>query len=183
MVELRASLRAVLSSAAVLVATVGGCGDDAGAGPWEFKVDTMPSPADGGTRMTSWLRTVGKEGAEGEARTKGVIFSFDCFKGTASSTIMTEQALRQGSVETRVKVDADSPRVVPGFAGTTASGGQVVITIPQDSMLALLSGRQVATIEYADGAGSSRTVAEFPVAGLEKYSADFRAACARRGKE
>lgn len=180
--ELRARVRAVFASA-VMVAAFGGCGEDAKAGPWEFKVDSIPSPADGGTRMTSWLRTVGKEGAEGEARTKGVILSFDCFKGTASSTVMTEQALRQGSVETRLKLDADSVQVIPGFAGTTASGGQVVMTIPQDSMLALLSGRQLAIIEYADGAGSSRTVAEFPVVGLERHRAAFQAACAKRGRE
>jgi hypothetical protein len=84
-------------------------------------------------------------------------------------------------VETRLKVDADPPRRIPGFAGTTASGGQVVLTIPQDSMLALLSGHRRVAIEYADGAGSSRTVAVFPVVGLEKYRDPFLAACAERG--
>ena len=96
---------------------------------------------------------------------------------------MTGQALRQGSVETRLQVDADPPRRIPGFAGTTASGGQVVLTIPQDSVLAILSGRQRAVIEYADGAGSSRTTAEFPIAGLEKYREPFLAACAKRGRD
>jgi hypothetical protein len=48
-------------------------------------------------------------------------------------------------------------------------------------MLVLLSGHQRALIEYADGAGSSRTIAEFPVAGLEKYRGPFLAACARTG--
>jgi hypothetical protein len=92
---------------------------------------------------------------------------------------MTDQALRQGSVETRLTVDADSPRRIPGFAGTTSWGGQVVLTIPQDSMLVLLSGHQRALIEYVDGAGSSRTIAEFPVAGLETYRGRFLAACAK----
>jgi hypothetical protein len=95
---------------------------------------------------------------------------------------MTDQALRQGSVETRLQVDNDPPRRIPGFAGTTSTGGQVVLTIPQDSVLALLSGHRRALIEYADGAGSSGTMAEFPVSGVEKYRGTFLAACAKRGR-
>jgi hypothetical protein len=56
----------------------------------------------------------------------------------------------------------------------------VVLTIPQDSLLAALSGHQRAVIEYADGAGSSRTIAEFPIAGVETYRDRFLAACAKR---
>ena len=148
------------------------CGRDAGSGTgaWELKVDTA--------RRTAWLRAVGKEGARDEARTKEVILSFDCLPGQRSTTIMTGQSLRQGSTEARVQLDTDRPRRIPAFAGTTASSGQVVLTISQDSMLKLLSGHQRATIEYADGAGSSRTTAEFPVAGLERYRARFQRACA-----
>jgi hypothetical protein len=167
--------------AIVLVAACGG--RDAGSGAWQFKVDTTRAQTDGSVRQTSWLRAVGKEGAEGTAQTDPVLLSFDCFPGNTSSTIMTDQALRQGSVETRLKVDADPPRRIPGFAGTTASGGQVVLTIPQDSILRLLSGHQLVTIEYADGAGSSKTTAVFPVAGLEKYREPFLAACAKRGSD
>jgi hypothetical protein len=101
--------------------------------------------------------------------------------GHTSSTIMTDQALRQGSVKVSLKLDADPPRRVSGFAGTTASGGQLVLTVPQDSVLALLSGHQRATIEYEDGAGSSGSTAVFSVAGLEKYRSPFLAACSRRG--
>jgi hypothetical protein len=99
------------------------------------------------------------------------------------STIMTDQALRQGSVQVQLRLDADPPRRLPGFAGTTATGGQLVLTVPQDSVLALLSGHRRATIEYADGAGSSKSTAVFSVAGLEKFRAPFLAACARRGGE
>ena len=154
----------------LLLATA--CGRDAGSGSgaWEFKVD----PA----RRTAWLRAVGKEGAPDETRTKEVILSFDCLPGQRSTTIMTEQPLRQGSTDARVQLDASRPRRIPAFAGTTASSGQVVLTMSQDSMLKLLSGHQRATIEYADGAGSSRTTAEFPVAGLEQYRARFLRACA-----
>jgi hypothetical protein len=173
------TLRATLA-AIVLVAACGGRDTSSGTGAWEFKVDTTRS-ADGSVRETSRLRTIGKEGPKGAAGTKAVILSFDCFGDNAISTIITDQALRQGSVETRLTVDADSPRPIPGFAGTTSSGGQVVLTIPQDSMLALLSGHQRALIEYVDGAGSSRTIAEFPVAGLEKYRGPFLAACAKTG--
>jgi hypothetical protein len=165
---------------------VAACGGrDAGSGPgaWQFEVDTIRSEIDGGVRQTSWLRAVGKEGPEGAPRTDAVILSFDCFRGNTSSTIMTEQALRQGSVETRLRVDSDPPLRIPGFAGTTPTGGQVVLTIPQDSVLAILSGHQRALIEYADGAGSSRTIAEFPVAGLEGYRGPFLAACAQRGRD
>ena len=41
--------------------------------------------------------------------------------------------------------------------------------------------RPGALIEYADGAGSYKTIAEFPVAGLEKYRGPFLAACAKIG--
>jgi hypothetical protein len=173
-------IRATLS-AIVLLAACGGCDAGSGTDAWKFKVDTIRSENGGSIRQTSWLRTVGKEGPKGAARTEAVILSFDCFRGNARSTIMTVQALRQGSVETRLKVDATPPRRIPGFAGTTASGGQVVLTIPQDTMLTILSGHQQATIEYADGAGSSKTTAEFPVAGLQKYRAPFLAACAKSG--
>jgi hypothetical protein len=166
------TLRAALS-AVVLVAACGGRDAGSGTGSWQFKVDT--------TRETSWLRVMGKEGPEGAAGTKAVILSFDCFRDNAISTIMTDQALRQGSAEARLTVDADSPRRIPGFAGTTSSGGQLVLKIPQDSMLALLSRHQRAVIEYVDGAGSSKTIAEFSIAGLEKYRGPFRTECAKAG--
>ncbi len=177
---MRSNLRASL--AAVVVVMGCGCRDgEPGAGAWQFNVDTVRSASGGSVRQTSWLRMVGQEGAEGEPRTKPVILSFDCIPDNASSTIMTDQALRQGSVETRLTTDQNPPRRLPGFAGTTPSGGQVVLTISQDSLLAVLSGHQRAVIEYADGAGSSRTTAEFPLAGLETYRGLFLAACAERG--
>ena len=163
--------RAMLATA--LLAVCSGCGDaEPDAGAWEFKVDSA--------NPTSWLRVVGQEGAEGEARTRAVILSFDCLPDDASSRIMTDQSLRQGSVASRLTLDADPTHRVPGFAGTTPSGGQVVLTIPQDSLLAMLRGHQRATIEYADGAGSSKTIAEFPLAGLETYRGRFLASCAKR---
>jgi hypothetical protein len=165
----RARARGPILSALALAAA---CGPDAGSGTetWEFKVDTA--------RRTAWLRAVGKEGPRDEAPTKAVILSFDCLPGQRTVTVMTEQALRQGSTEARVRLDANRPRRIPAFAGTTASSGQVVLTMSQDSMLTLLTGHQRATIEYADGAGSSRTTAEFPIAGLEKYRGPFLRACA-----
>ena len=173
-------MRATLS-AIVLMADCGGRDAGSGTGAWEFNVDTTRSETDGSVRETAWLRTVGKEGSKGAAETRAVILRFDCFGDNAISTIVTDQALRQGTVETRLTVDANSPRRIPGFAGTTSSGGQVVLTIPQDSMLVLLSGHQRALIEYVDGAGSSRTIAEFPVAGLERFREPFLAACATTG--
>ena len=83
-------------------------------------------------------------------------------------------------METRLTVDGNPPIRLPGFAGTTPSGGQVVLKLPQDSLLAALSGRQRAVFEYADGAGSSKTIAEFPLPGLETYRAAFLASCAER---
>ena len=174
------SLRATLT-AVVLVMGYGCRNADPGAGAWEFNVDTVRSDTAGRVRQISWLRVVGQEGADGEPRAKPVILSFDCLPDQASNTIMTEQALRQGTAEVRVTVDRNPPLRVPGFAGTTPSGGQVVLTIPQDSLLAVLSGRQRAIVEYADGAGSSRTTAEFPLAGLGMYRDAFLAACAERG--
>ena len=174
------TLRAVLAAVA-LVAACGGRDAGSATASWQFKVDTTRSKTDGSVLETSWLRSMGKEHPEGAAGAKAVIFSFDCVGDNAISTIMTDQALRQGSVKVRLTVDTDSPRRIPGFAGTTSSGGQVVLRIPQDSMLRLLSGHQRAVIEYADGAGSSKTIAEFSIAGLETYQGTFRAACTKAG--
>lgn len=153
-----------------------GRGDEPDAGAWEFKVDTTASG------HTAWLRVVGREGPEGEPRSRAVILSFDCLPGEALSTIMTEQALRQGSVETRLTLDGGPPRRLPGFAGTTPTGGQVVLRIRQDSLLRLLTGRRLAVFEYADGAGTSRTTAEFPLEGLEVYRDRLPRACQSRGE-
>ena len=167
--------------AAALLAMCSGCGGaDREAGAWEFEVDTVSTAGGGGVNRTSWLRVVGREGAEGEPRTRAVLLSFDCLPDDASIRIMTEQSLRQGSVESGLTLDGDPPLRVPGFAGTTPSGGQVVLTIPQDSLLTTLRRHQRATIEYADGAGSSRTIAEFPLAGLETYRERFLASCSER---
>jgi hypothetical protein len=175
------TVRATLSAIILVAAACGGRDGGSGTGAWRFTVDTARSETDGSAHETSSLRTIGKEHPEGATGANAVILSFDCFSDNAITTILTDQALRQGTVETRLTVDAGSPRRIPGFAGTTPSGGQVVLTIPQDSMLALLSGHQQALIEYADGAGSSRTIAEFPVAGLEQHRAQFSAACAKTG--
>jgi hypothetical protein len=176
----RLTLPAALS-ALVLVAACGGRDAGSGAGSWQLKVDSARSETDTSARETSSLRVIGQERPEGAAETKPAVLSFDCFRDNALSTIMTDQALRQGTAEARLTLDAGKPRRIPGFAGTTPSGGQLVLTIPQDSMLALLSRHQHASIEYVDGAGSSKTVAEFPLAGLEKYRSQFRAACANAG--
>jgi hypothetical protein len=167
--------------ATAVLAMCSGCGDaDQKAGAWEFKVDTVSSDGGGSVHQTSWLRVVGQEGAAGEPRKRAVILSFDCLPDDATTRIMTDQSLRQGSVESRLTLDADPPLRVPGFAGTTPTGGQMVLTIPQDSLLAALDGHQRAIIEYADGAGSSKTTAEFPLAGLETFRERFLASCAER---
>jgi hypothetical protein len=93
---------------------------------------------------------------------------------------MTEQSLRQGSVEARLTVDGNPPVALPGFAGTTPSGGQVVLTVPQDSLLRALTGGRRASLDYGDGAGSSKSTAEFPLPGLETYRDSFVASCGAR---
>ena len=177
------TLRAALSAFVFVV----GCGDrdaNTATGTWQFKVDTSRSETDGSVRESAWLRTSGTEHPQASPAspgTKPAILSFDCFGDDAITTIITDQALRQGSTETQLTVDAAKPRRIDGFAGTTPSGGQVVLTISQDSMLALLAGHQRAIIEYADGAGSSKTIAEFSVGGLETHRGVFRAECAKIG--
>jgi hypothetical protein len=168
-------------AAAVLVAACSSHDAASAAGNWQFKVDTTRSETDSTIRETSSLRVIGQERPEGAAETKAVVLSFDCFRDNALSTIMTDQALRQGTAEARLTLDAGKARRIPGFAGTTPSGGQLVLTIPQDSMLALLTSHRRASLEYVDGAGSSKTVAEFSLAGLEKYRGPFRTACAKAG--
>lgn len=161
-------------AAVVLVAACGGRDADAGAGGWQFTVDT--------TGASSSLQVVGTEQRDGAAETAPVVLRFDCLQRNALSTIMTDQALRQGSASARVTVDSGAARRIPGFAGTTSSGGQLVLRISQDSMLGMLSGHRRARVEYEDGAGSSRAVAEFSIGGLEQYRGRFVAACARGGK-
>jgi hypothetical protein len=41
-------------------------------------------------------------------------------------------------------------------------------------------GHRRAIVSHADGAGSSRTTAEFPIAGLERHRAAFLASCGER---
>jgi hypothetical protein len=150
-------------------------------GAWEFKVDSARSGATADARPTAWLRATGKEGAQGEPQTVAAILSFDCRPDHTGATIMTAQALRQGSVEIQVALDAGQPHRIPGFAGTTPTGGQVVLTAPLDSVLGLLRGHRQATIEYADGAGSSKTTAVFPLDGLETFRERFLTACEGQG--
>lgn len=156
------------------LAALGACAETGSRtdGPWEFH-------ADGGPSSAAWLRSVGKEGTPGEPQTVSAILSLDCRSDHTGATILTEQALRQGTAEVELTLDAEVPRRISGFAGTTATGGQVVLTVPVDSVLDLLSGHRRATVEYADGAGSSRTTAVFPVAGLETYHERFLAACGK----
>jgi hypothetical protein len=165
-----------LGLAGLLLAACGG--RDTGGGDWTMRVDTVRAGAEAGTRVTASLRTDGKEGPDGEAPTHPVVLSLDCFGDNATVAIMTDQALRQGSTEARLSVDSAPPRTLKGFAGTTATGGKVLLTIAQDSLLALLNGHRRATVSYADGAGSYKTTAEFPIGGLERHRASFRSACA-----
>lgn len=164
-------VRATLAALALLGACRGEPGRR-GDGVWDFQ----GADAAG----TAWLRAVGKEGPRGEPQANDVILSFDCRPDHTGTTILTEQALRQGSVEVELTLDSEPPRRIAGFAGTTPTGGQLVLTIPLDSVLTLIGGHQSATIDYADGAGSSRTTAVFTVTGLETYREPFLAACAVR---
>lgn len=158
----------------LLVLLIFACGgaDDPDAGAWEFKVDSA--------RSAAWLRVVGREGPEGKPRTEAVLLSFDCLPDDAPSTVMTEQSLRQGSTEVRLTLDGGAPRELEAFAGTTPSGGQVVLRVAQDSLLELLRGHRTALLSYEDGAGSSKTSAEFPLEGMETYRGRFLEACGRR---
>jgi len=163
-------------AAVAAVALLAGCGDRGRAeGPWEFKVDSS------GARPAASLRSVGKEGPRGEPQKREAVLSLDCRADHTGATLLTGQALRQGSVEAAVTLDAAPQHRIPGFAGTTESGGQLVLTISLDSVLALLAGHQRATVDYEDGAGSSKTTAIFPIAGLDAQRGEFIATCDRSG--
>lgn len=171
------TVRGMVSTLALLAACTGQS-ERAGQGVWDFNVDSARPAGGASAGRTAWLRAVGTEGPQGEPQTNEVVLSFDCRPEHTGTTILTRQALRQGTVEARLTLDGEPPRTIPGFAGTTPTGGQVVLTIPLDSIMALLIDHQRATIDYADGAGSSRTTAAFPVTGLETYRERFLAACA-----
>jgi len=156
------------------------CGNRDTGSDWTMHVDTLPAGAEAGTRTTASLRSSGKEGPEGEAPTHPVVLSLDCFGDNATVAIMTDQALRQGSTTVRLSVDSDPPRKLEGFAGTTSTGGKVLLKIVQDSLLARLSGHRRVVVHYADGAGSYKTAAEFPIGGLEPQGASFLNACRKR---
>jgi hypothetical protein len=164
--------------AALLLAA---CGSRDAGGDWAMRVDTLQSAGEAGTRTTTSLRTTGKEGPDGEAPTHDVVLSFDCFGDNATVAIMTNQSLRQGSTTVKVSVDSAAPRRIQGFAGTTTTGGKVLLTMAQDSLLAWLTGHRRATVHYADGAGSYKTTAEFPIGGLDRRRTAFLTACGRRG--
>jgi hypothetical protein len=163
---------ATLAALALLAA----CGDRRAEGSWEFKIDSSS-----GARPAAWLRSAGKEGPRGEPQKVDAVLSLDCRADHTGATILTRQSLRQGSVEAELTLDTGKPRRIPGFAGTTGTGGQLVLTVSLDSTLALLAGHRQATLDYEDGAGSSKTTAVFPIAGLEARRAEFVAACDRSG--
>ena len=172
----------VLSALALSGLLLAACGGRDTGGDWTIRVDTVRASTEPGTRTTASLRTNGKEGPEGEAPTHDVVLSFDCFGDNTTVAIMTDQALRQGSTVVRLSVDSAPPRKIKGFAGTTSTGGKVLLTISQDSLLAWLTRHRRAIVNYADGAGSYKTTAEFPIGGLERHRASFVAACAKREK-
>lgn len=151
-------------------------------GDWTMRVDTLRSGADP-ARVAASLRTNGKEGPEGAARTHDVVLSLDCFGDNATVAIMSDQALRQGSTDVRMSVDGARPRTIKGFAGTTTTGGKVLLTITQDSLMAWLNGHRRAVVNYADGAGSYQTTAEFPIVGVQRHRARFLAVCAGSAKQ
>jgi len=168
-------LRLVMAGLAVAPAACSGRDEVAREGAWEFKVD---SAAGGGPG--AWLRGTGREGPRGKPQTVAAILSFDCRADHSGATIMTTQALRQGTTEAELSLDGGPARRLPGFAGTTQTGGQVVLEAPLDSALDLFRGHDSATVEYADGAGSSKTTAVFPLEGLERFRERFLAACGPR---
>ena len=178
MVHMKTGRVILEAMAGLLLAACGG----RDTGDWTMRVDTVRAGGEAGPRTTVSLRTNGKEGPEGAPPKRDVALSFDCFGENATVAIMTNQALRQGSTDVRVSVDSGAPRTIEGFAGTTSTGGKVLLTIAQDSLLAWLSGHRRATVSYADGAGSSKTTAEFPVGGLARERAAFLAACGRRAE-
>ena len=165
--------------AGLLLTACGGRDTD---GDWTLRVDTLPAGAEPGTRSTVSLRTNGKEGSD-SAGARAVVLSFDCFGNNTTVAIMTDQALRQGSTEVRLSVDSAPPRTIKAFAGTTNTGGKVLLTVAQDSLLAWLVGHRRAMVHYSDGAGSYKTTADFPIGGLEQHRASFQAACAKRGEK
>ena len=168
----------VVRSALGLAALLAACGGRDAGGDWTMRVDSART----GARVTASLRADGKEGPDGEAPSHPVVLSLDCFGDNATVAIMTDQALRQGSTDLRISVDSAPPRQLKGFAGTTSTGGKVLLSISQESALALLRGHRHATVRYADGAGSYKTTAEFPIAGLERHQAAFLAACGKRAE-
>lgn len=164
--------------AVVGLAVLGGCGNGDGGsevvGDWEFKADSNAAAP------VAWVRSVGKEGPRDEPQTRSAILSLDCHPDHTGATIMTEQALRQGTVEVQLRLDGGEPLTVEGFSGTTPTGGQLVLTPPLDSVLGMLGGHEEARVDYEDGAGSSKTTAMFPLAGLDSVRPRFLAACGRR---
>jgi hypothetical protein len=158
------------------VALLAACGDRGSPGPWKFQVDSAA-----GARPAASLRSTGKEGPRGKPQTAAAVLSLDCRADHTGATILTEQPLRQGSTEAEMTLDAGPARRISGFAGTAGATGQLVLTVSLDSVLALLAGHQQATVNYEDGAGSSKTTAVFPIAGLDAQQAEFVAACDRSG--
>ena len=110
------------ATALIAIAILAACGGRGKAeGPWEFKVDSSA-----GAKPAASLRSVGQEGPRGEPQKNPVVLSLDCRADHTGATILTQQSLRQGSVDAEMTLDAAKARKIPGFAGTTGSSGQLV---------------------------------------------------------
>src|SRR5262249_52539608 len=147
----------VLSALGLAGLLLAACGGRDMGSDWTMRVDTVQAGGQAGTPTTAALRANGQGGAEGAAPAHHGGLSLDCFGDNATVAIMTNQALRQGSTEVRLSVDGAAPRTLKAFAGTTSTGGKVLLTIPQDRLLTWLSGHRRAIVDYADGAGSYKT--------------------------
>jgi hypothetical protein len=146
---------------------------------WMLQVDTLRSDIDGSVRLATTLEVLGKEGLKGEPRDRAVRLRFDCRRGTgAFAAVLTPRALGSGSATLRIRLDSLLPYPVLAVSGAFGEWGMVYIS-EWSALLDSLRRHRSMLLEYS-GVQAPRTVAEFPVVGIDSLRPRFLEACAKR---
>ena len=160
-----------------MVLAAAACGEEPEPAQWMLQVDTLRS--DGVVRLATTLEVVSKKGSEGEPREESVRLRFECRSGTgAFAAVLTPRELGSGSASLRVRLDSQPPYSVSAVSGAFGEWGMVYIS-EWSALLDSLRGHRSMLVEYA-GARTPRTVAEFPVTGIDSFRPLFLEACAKR---
>jgi hypothetical protein len=174
--KMHAALRLIR---AFSIVTLTACGGERDPSLWMLQVDTLRSDTDGSVRLATSLEVLGKDGLEGYPRDREARLRFDCRSGTgAFAAVLTTRHLASGTAALRIRLDSLPPYSALAATGTYGEWGMVYIS-EWSALLDRLRGHRSMLLEYS-AAETPRSVAEFPVAGIDSLRPRFLAACAKR---